>query len=100
MWAEGVVGHLKGEFGHMRAVDIDTPAIKRYVAKRQAQGRMNGTINRELAAIKRTFNLVVRSRTTCGKRLKSAMNSSSCKPDGYNLPQKGKGVTTATAVTP
>lgn len=58
--AEGVVGHLKGEFGHMRAVDIDTPAIKRYVAKRQAQGRMNGTINRELAAIKRTFNLAVR----------------------------------------
>ena len=44
----------------MRAVDIDTPAIKRYVAKRQAQGRMNGTINRELAAIKRTFNLAVR----------------------------------------
>lgn len=58
--AEGVVGHLKKEFGHMRAVDIDTPAIKRYVAKRQAQGRMNGTINRELAAIKRTFNLAVR----------------------------------------
>jgi len=58
--AEGVVRVLKEEFGAMKAVDIDTPAIKRYVGKRQAQDLTNATINRELAAIKRTFNLAFR----------------------------------------
>lgn len=58
--AEGCVRLLKEEFGNMKAIDVDTPAIKRYVERRQSKDLANGTINRELAAIKRSFNLAAR----------------------------------------
>jgi hypothetical protein len=58
--AEGCVKLLKEEFGNMKAIDVNTPAIKRYVEKRQLKELANGTINRELAAIKRSFNLAAR----------------------------------------
>jgi integrase len=49
--------HLKSEFSNMRMVDITSPVIDRYIAKRLKQKAANATINRELSALKRTFNL-------------------------------------------
>jgi integrase len=41
----------------MRAVDITTDKVRAYVKKRQEVGYSNAEINRELAALKRMFNL-------------------------------------------
>jgi integrase len=52
---------LKKAFGHMRASQLTTDALNRYVVKCQEDGLSNGTINRDLAALKRAFNLAYRS---------------------------------------
>lgn len=49
--------YLLQEFGGMRATEITTSGVKRYIKKRRADGVTNATINRELAALKRMFNL-------------------------------------------
>jgi integrase len=49
--------HLIPCFGGMSATRITTDKIKSYVAGRLDQGAANATINRELAALKRMFNL-------------------------------------------
>lgn len=54
---EDSVNHLKEYFEGMRAVDITTDRINTYILQRQEQGAENGTINRELSALKRMFNL-------------------------------------------
>ena len=41
----------------MRAAEITTTRIKKYIEARQDKGAQNGTINRELAALKRAFTL-------------------------------------------
>lgn len=53
--------HLKPFFGHRRAKDIGTDLLKKYVGKRQEDNAANATINRELAALKRMFNLARQS---------------------------------------
>ena len=55
--AERCVRYLLDEFGGMKAVDITTARIKSYVEKRMESGISNASINRELSAIKRMFNL-------------------------------------------
>jgi len=49
--------HLKPFFGDLRAIDVSSDLIARYVDKRQGQKAKNATINRELAALKRMFHL-------------------------------------------
>ena len=49
--------HLKPFFGSMRAVDVSSEQLARYVDKRQQEGAASATINRELAALKRMFRL-------------------------------------------
>jgi integrase len=49
--------HLKPFFGGMRAIDVTSEQLARYVDKRQQDGAANATINRELAALKRMFRL-------------------------------------------
>ncbi len=49
--------HLKGYFEGMRVIDITTDRIRAYILQRQEEEAENGTINRELAALKRMFNL-------------------------------------------
>ncbi len=49
--------HLAPFFGGLRAVDITTDRVRAYAVKRQEQGASNASINRELAALKRMFNL-------------------------------------------
>ncbi|UCB51411.1 MAG: site-specific integrase [Deltaproteobacteria bacterium] len=49
--------HLKGFFEGMRIADITTARIKAYIKTRQADNVANGTINRELSALKRMLRL-------------------------------------------
>ena len=53
------VDGLKLFFAGWRAVDINTADVKAHIARRQADGYANGTINRELAALKRMYRLAV-----------------------------------------
>jgi len=55
--AKRSVTHLKESFHGMRVTTITSPVIKRYIEKRISEGAENATINRELAALKRMFNL-------------------------------------------
>jgi integrase len=49
--------HIQPFFGSLRAVQVTSSLLNAYVDRRQAEGTSNGTINRELAALKRMFNL-------------------------------------------
>jgi integrase len=55
--AERSVRQLQKHFGGMRVADITSSRIAAYIHQRQEDGLENGTINRELAALKRMFNL-------------------------------------------
>jgi integrase len=48
---------LNIEFSGMRASNITTDMIQRYILNRQNEGAENGTINREITALKRMFSL-------------------------------------------
>ena len=48
--------HLKPFFGGRRMSTIGTADIRTFVARRQTAGASNGSINRELTALKRMFN--------------------------------------------
>lgn len=49
--------HLRAFFGLYKARDISSDRVVAYVAQRQEQGAKPATINRELAALRRAFNL-------------------------------------------
>src|SRR2546426_5685318 len=53
--------HLAPFFAGKKAHDITSVTVQAYVAKRLEQGACNGTINRELAALKRMFNLALQA---------------------------------------
>lgn len=53
--------HLQPFFGAVRAVEITSQLVARYVDSRQQEEAENATINRELAALKRMFNLARQS---------------------------------------
>ena len=55
--AELSVNHLKKEFEGMRVTEITSPRINAHKEKRLEEGAANGTVNRELAALKRMLNL-------------------------------------------
>src|SRR5438128_2214877 len=54
---EEYITHLTTHFKQLRASVIMTDRIKRYIAQRKEEGAANGTINRELACLKRMFRL-------------------------------------------
>ena len=56
-WAKIVDNHLRPIFGKLRPEKVDTPLLKQYIAMRQEKGRANGTINGELALLRRALNL-------------------------------------------
>ena len=51
------VKHLTKFFGKMKVPEITTDLIKEYRSRRLKAGMANSTVNRELAALKRIFNL-------------------------------------------
>jgi len=53
--------HLNPFFGVLRAVEVTSQLVARYIDSRQHEGAENATINRELAALKRMFNLARQS---------------------------------------
>ena len=55
------VTHLQAFFGLDRALDITTDRVRAYIAHRQEEGASNGSINRELAGLKRMFSLAVQA---------------------------------------
>jgi integrase len=55
--AQELVARLRKTFGRFRACRITSKHILDYIARRQSEGLANGTINRELAALKRMFRL-------------------------------------------
>jgi len=58
--AERSVNHLKTSFDGAKVTNITTPRINTYIQKRIDEGAENATVNRELAALKRIFNLAAR----------------------------------------
>ena len=59
--AEQSLAHLKRVFDDWRVTSITTAGINGYIHMRQEEGAANGTINRELAALKRMLNLAIKS---------------------------------------
>jgi integrase len=57
---EELINHLEASFGGRRAIEITSQAVKGYISKRQQEGAANGTINRELGALKRMFTLAMK----------------------------------------
>jgi integrase len=61
VWAKRrIERHLASFFGRARAIEITTERIRAYTIRRRDQGASNGSINRELAALKRMFNLAAK----------------------------------------
>lgn len=58
--AERSVRYLLEEFKGMKVVEVNTTRIKKLIEKRKEEGFSNASINRELAALKRAFNLAAR----------------------------------------
>ncbi len=55
--AKYCVDLLMEKFGMLKAPEINTTSIRNYIDRRKDEGVSNATINRELSAIKRAFNL-------------------------------------------
>ena len=55
--AELAIAHLEKVFKGVKAVSIDTSKVGRYIVMRQEERAANGTINRELCALRRMFSL-------------------------------------------
>ena len=60
--AKKSVERLTEFFGGWRAVNITTQDVRTYVATRQRAAAANGSVNRELAALRRAFRLAVKAR--------------------------------------
>jgi integrase len=58
--AERSVSHLKAAFDGAKITAITSPRINLYIQQRISDGAENATVNRELAALKRIFNLGAR----------------------------------------
>jgi hypothetical protein len=54
---ENSITHLEEVFSNMRAMEINTAGVKRFIDHRQGEGAQNGTINRELAALSKMLTL-------------------------------------------
>lgn len=62
------LGHLREFFGDSaRALDITTDRIRRYIAHGQDEGAANASIRKELAALKRAFNLALQAERLSSK---------------------------------
>jgi integrase len=53
--------HLQPFFGHLKAANVTSPLLGKYIEKRQGEGAVNVTINRELQFLRAAFNLARKS---------------------------------------
>jgi len=53
--------HLEPFFAAMRAIEVTSQLVARYIDRRQGEKAKNATINRELAALKRMFSIARQS---------------------------------------
>jgi integrase len=58
---KGRFKHLRAAFSDHKAVEITTARLRQYSAERKHDGARNASINRELGAIKRGFNLALQN---------------------------------------
>ena len=58
---KGRIRHLRAAFSDHKAVEITTARLRQYSADRKHDGARNASINRELGAIKRGFNLALQN---------------------------------------
>ena len=65
------IKHLRSFFGEMKARQITAKAIGKYIDNRKSGGARNGTINRELSAIRRMFTLIARENPSFSHRIPS-----------------------------
>src|SRR5487761_1520384 len=49
--------HLKPFFGNLRAVEVTSDVLGRYIDQRRNGGGANATVNREMALLRRAFNI-------------------------------------------
>jgi site-specific recombinase XerD len=56
-WGDGPGGRLKREFSGMKALALTTDRLNQYASKYRAEGVKNATINRDIAALQKAFNL-------------------------------------------
>ena len=54
--------HIEPVFGKTRTVEVTSDSLDAYIDQRKAEGAKNGTINRELALLRRAFYLAYRAR--------------------------------------
>lgn len=59
--AERGLKHVLAFFGDFKAHGVGTDLVRKYVAQRLEDGAENATVNRELAALKRSFNLGIQA---------------------------------------
>ena len=55
--AQELVDRLRESFGRFRAIGITTQHVRDYITRRKSERVASGTINRELAALKRMYRL-------------------------------------------
>ena len=55
--ARQTLKHVLAFFGDYRAHEVGTDLVRKYISRRQGEKAANATINRELSALKRMFNL-------------------------------------------
>jgi hypothetical protein len=62
IWCEGVVrNRLRPHFGEMRAAKVTYSDAMQYVEQRQDSEAPNSTINKEVALLRRSYNLAKRA---------------------------------------
>lgn len=54
-------GRLQQTFGGLRAINVTTDMLNKYVASCREEGLSNATINRDLSALRRAFKLAVKA---------------------------------------
>jgi hypothetical protein len=59
---ERSLAHLSAKFGNSRALSITSDRVNAYERERLEAGAKRSTVNSELAALRRAFNLAVRAR--------------------------------------